>query len=43
VECEIAVRGRAPVGELHDHWNDESVDGARLRFAPFQPRVLGLS
>jgi glycosidase len=43
VECEIAVRGRALSGALHDHWSDESVDGARLRFAPFQPRVLGLS
>jgi hypothetical protein len=42
-ECEIAVRGRPLLGELRDHWNDESVDGARVRFAPFQPRVLGLS
>jgi Alpha amylase, catalytic domain len=43
VGCEVAVRGRRLEGELHDHWNDEPVDGARLRFAPFQPRVLRLS
>jgi hypothetical protein len=43
VECQIAVRGRPLLSELHDHWNDEAVDGARVRFAPFQPRVLGVS
>jgi glycosidase len=42
VECELAIRGRPLQGELVDRWNDEAVDGARLRFAPFQPRVLEL-
>lgn len=42
VDCEIAVRGRALKGPLDDRWNDEPVDGERLRFTAFQPRVLAL-
>ena len=42
VECEIAVRGRELPGELRDRWNNEPIDGERLRFAAFQPRVLDL-
>ena len=41
-ECEIAIRGRPLQGRLRDHWSDEPVDAGRLRFAPFQPRVLAL-
>jgi hypothetical protein len=42
VECELAIRGRALRRILRDHWNGERVDGDRLRFAAFQPRVLEL-
>jgi hypothetical protein len=37
VTCEV---DRALAAQ--DVWNDERVDGSRLTFAPFQPRVLRL-